>query len=289
MKSETNNPHWTDDPAQHEKFFTEVDPTIDRESRRWARFYGVVMDREDVAQDMRLKLWLQMGKIDTDEPFAKGSPKEAADSLISNYQIREPVRSDARRLGDKQKRQAEILAKVSPPDLPQDIETELFAIVQRLPLIASATPNFTPRDREILFKEVLRQIDLDDLPASKFDQAAQAVGISSSELRSYIKDHDEDGHSSPSDRKAWSRARAKVLKAFTRAKLASLLVIVLALSLGLYNAIRQGRSIGQDDFVNQCSSIHQNYLARPDNLIYQKARAHQINLIHRNARAHQLT
>lgn len=278
MKTETNNlqaARWTDDPAQQEEFFTEVAPTIDNESKRWIRFYGVSVDREDMASDMRLKLCEQMGKRDTDGPFAKDSPKEAADSLIANYKIREPIRWDARKLGNKQRRQAEILAQVGPPDLSPDIETELFAIVKSLPQIASAIPNFTRRDREIFLKEGARQIDLDDLSAEKFDQAAQALGFASSELRSYFKDHDEDGHSSASDRKAWSRARAKVAKALTQAKLISLLVIVFAVSLALYNPIHQDRAAHQNGFVNQDSLIHQPDLAYKGNLIHRKALAHQ--------------
>ncbi len=283
MKTKSNNlqvARWTEDPALQEEFFTEIAPTIDDESKRWIRFYGISVDRKDLASEMRLKLWQQMREKPTDGPFAKDSPKEAADSLKATFEIREPIRWDARKLGNKQRRQADILAQVGPPDLPRDIETELFAIVESLPRIASATPNFTQRDRDILFKEVARQIGLDDLSAEKFDQAAQALEVSSSELRSYFKDHDRYGHSCARDRKAWSRARAKVVKALTKAKLMSLLVIVLAVSLALYSH--------QNDSVDQGTSIRQNALRHQENLIEGNVLAHQ-GLIRQKARAQQAT
>ena len=90
MKTETDNlpvAVWTDDPAQQEEFFAEVDPIIIRESNRWPSFYGVRMDCEDTAQESRLKLFQQMHDRDADGPFAKDSPKEAADFLKDNFRI----------------------------------------------------------------------------------------------------------------------------------------------------------------------------------------------------------
>jgi hypothetical protein len=278
MKDQANNlqaERWTDDPAQKEQFFTDVGPTIDRESRYWTRFHGVAMDREDIASDMRLKLCEQMGKTDTDEPFDKDSPKETADFLIANYKIREPIRSNARRLGIKQRRQAEILAKVGPPDLPRDIERELLTTARSIGVLVELC-DFTSRERDIFPKESLRQIGADDLDAPLLDQAAQYAGTSGPEVRAHIKDHDEAGHLSARDRKVWSRACAKVREAFDRAKLASLLVVVLALSLALLSSIHQRRSLHQNDLVNQGSLINEIALAHQSTKIHQDTLAHQI-------------
>lgn len=292
MKSETN---WTADSAQQEDFVTEVAPTIKHESYRFTRFYGVPMDCEDIGQDMWLKLCEQMSKRDPDGPFAKASPKEAADSIIANYKIREPIRSEARNLGKRQRRQneilvrerkarqAEILAGVRDFDLPQDSVAPLLAAARSIPVMAE-TSNLSSRESEAFRKELLRQIDLEGLPASVFDQATRAAGVSSSEQREYNEYHDKNGHSSPRDRKALSRAFAKVKKAFPRAKLLSLLMIVLALSLAL--SVHQGRSIHQKDFVNQDSFTHKNDLAHQNSLIYQKrARRHQSGLVNQQLRS----
>jgi hypothetical protein len=385
MKGQTNNlqvARWTDDPAQIEKFFTEVGPKIAGESRHIARRYGVAMYLEDIESEVKANLWQQMLEADTGRSFAKDSPKEAADFFLEkeNYRIREWARLHARKIAGKQSRQAEILAGVRPPDLPvvsaelntiqtpvlpvgsiylddliqrylvriglqkypfltpseltqyaflsifriiqkhplvgvddehfwdcvmsnqrvdhicllpdtkdgrnwfrqaghqtailfkdvmnvkgfvrrvflnlilddieyeqpsrdnmiddnyrdcltnvrqpdlpPNVETELLAIAKCIPRVISETPGLTSREREILRLEMLRRIDVGDLPTPIFDQVAQAAGICSSELRAYNEYHGERGHLSPSDRKAWSRARAKIAKAFTRAKLTSLL------------------------------------------------------------------
>lgn len=286
MKSETNNLQacWTGDPAQQEEFFAEIEPAIKSESARWPRFYGVSIDREDIEQEMRLKLCQQMGEIDADGAFAKDSPKGAADFLKANFKIREPIRSEARNLGDtqrrqaeiRQRRQAEILAKVDPPDLSQDSVKRLFAVCQTLPPMCQKA-RLTPTESTMLRKDTLRRLDIEGLPASVFDEFAQAAGISGSDERDYIKDHDENG-SSARERKVLSRAREKVAKAFTPAMLLTLLTIVLAfaLSLASCNAIHQGRSDNQDDLVNQRSLSHQNDLARQTNVLYKKALAHQV-------------
>jgi hypothetical protein len=274
MKGETNNlqvARWTDDPAQQEEFLTEIGPRIKSQSKSMAHRYRVKNHWEDIASEIGVEFLQRMHKEDADGPFAKDSPKEAADFLLEkeNYQIRERARSLARKEAKKQSRQAEILADVRQPDLSPEIETQLFAIAKSLPRITSEIPDFTPRDNDIARKEWLRQVGIDDLPAPIFDQVAQAAGISGSEEREYIKDHDENGHSSASDRKAWSRASAKVAKAFTRAKLASLLMLVFALSLALCSAIHQGRAIHQNAFVNQGSFTHRNDRARRGNLSHQ--------------------
>jgi len=286
----TNNlqaAHWTDDPAQQAIFFTEVDRAIKPEAIRWIRFYGAAMDPEDIASQMRLKLCEQMSKRDPDGPFAKASPKEAADFLIANWEIREPIRSEARNLGKKQRRQAEILAReekarqaeilagVSAPDLPQDSIARLLAAARSIPVMVEAS-NLTSRENEVFRKESLRQIDLEGLPASVFDQATRAAGVSSSEQHAYDEYHDQHGRSSDSDRKAWSRALAKVTKAFTMTQLLSLLVIVLVFSLSLALSLHQGRSDHQDELVKQSNFMHQDDLARQGNLIPRKALSHQV-------------
>ena len=280
MKGEANDLHatrWTDDPARQEEFFTEVGPKIDSESRNMARRYGVELYQEDIRSGVRAELWRQMLKKDTDGPFAKDSPKEAADSFLEkkSYEIRELARPLARKEARKQSRQAEILADVRQPDLPEDVETQLFAIAKSIPRIISETPDLTSRESEILRLETLRRSEVDDLAAPIFDQVAQAAGTSGPELRAHVEGHDEQGRLSDSDRKAWSRARAKVTKALTRAALTSLLTIVFALSVVLLGAIRQGRSTHQRALVNQGSFAHQSDLARQDNVIDEDTRAHQ--------------
>jgi hypothetical protein len=154
-----------------------------------------------------------------------------------------------------------------------------LAIAESIPRVISETPNLTSRESEILCLETLRQVGIDDIPASKFDQVAQAAGTSGPKLRAHVEDYDENGHLSASDRKALSRARAKVLKVLTRAKLVSLLVIVFALSLALYKGIHQGRSSHQNDFVKQSCFSHQS--ARAD-FSHQSARADQVGLVATN-------
>ena len=279
MNSETKKlqvARWTDDPAQQEEFFAEVNPTIKQESRYWCGSYRVGMDREDIESDIRVRLMEQMRK--GDGPFAKDSPKEAAACYKADYKIRNNAQWLARKERERPSRQAQILAKVGPPDVSRDLAADLLDIARRVGIFTEMS-NFTPRERDIFRKESLRRIGIDDLDVPLFDQAAQAAGISGSELRAYIENHDEEGHSSASDRKAWSRAHPKFLEAFTRAKLASLLVslsvMVFVLSLALCGAIRQGRSTHQNHFANQGSFISQDALARQDNLIEEDTRAHQ--------------
>jgi|ERR1700754_1821261 len=288
MKTETNNLQvagWTDDPAQQEEFFAEVEPIITRESNRWPSFYGVRMDREDTAQESRLKLLQQMHNKDADGPFAKDSPKEAADFLKENFRISERLRRDARNLGSKQRRhakileqsQAEIFNEIVPKELPKDFVERLFAVCKSLPQISEIS-NLTPRESEAFRKEMIRRTEVDDLDPAEFDQAVEAAGISSSEQREYNEDHDKNGHSSDRDRKALSRALTKVKTAFTQAKLLTLLMILLALSssLVLSSAIDQARSDHQGDTVSQRSLSHQEYLARQSSVIKRNTCAHQI-------------
>jgi hypothetical protein len=273
-----------------------------------AYLYGVGMHLEDIESEVKDKLWRQMLEVDTGGPFAKDTPKEAADFFLekTNFRIREWARLSARKEADerkkqsgqaddladvcwpkKQARQADEIANVRQRDLPPDVETELFAIAKSLPRITSATPNLTPRDSDIVRKEVLRQAGIDDLPAPIFDQVAQAAGISSSELRAHVENHDEHGHLSPSDRKAWSRARGKIAKALTRAALTSLLAVVFALSVALLNATHQGRLSHQNDFVNQGSLIEEKASTHQRSLTDEVASTHQRNLTDEVASTHQ--
>jgi len=107
MKGQANNlqlARWTDDTAQREKFLTDVGPRIDRESKSMARRYRVGMYHEDIKSEIQAELLQQMLEIDTDGPFAKDSPEEAADFFLEkeNYRIRERARSLARKIAKKQ-------------------------------------------------------------------------------------------------------------------------------------------------------------------------------------------
>jgi hypothetical protein len=267
------------------------------------------MYHEDIKSDIQTEFLQQMVEIDLDGPFAKDSPEAAAAFLLEkgNFLIHNLARSLGRKEADKRKkqsgqakkaderkkqsgqadnlaeicwpkkrsRQADDLANVRQPDLPPAVETQLFAIATSLPRITSGIPGFTPRDNDITRKEVLRQVGIDDLPAPIFDQVAQAAGISSFELHAYNEYHEEHGQNSESDRQAWSRARAKVVKALTRAALTSLLSIIFALPVMLLDATHQGRS------------GHQNDLVRQGNLANEIARDHQTKLGDVIARDHQ--
>lgn len=303
MRNTTNNvqTHWTYDPAQQKEFFAEVDSKIKPEVKRAIKSYGPSVDSEDFEQDYRLKLWQQMRTMDADGPFAKDSPKEAADCLVNNYQIHNDVQSNARELGRKQRRrakileqgrkqgeilgqrgraaiiiqksQAEIFAGVRPKDLPEDAQTRFLAAARTIRVITEES-DLTSTERDFVRKALLRRIDVDDLPGPFHRQATQAAGVSSAGQRAFDASHDKHGQSTR-ERKALSRALAKVKKVFDKAKFLSLLTIVVALSLSLAFSIHQGRSDHQDDLVNQRSLSHQNDLARQGNLIQQNARAHQ--------------
>ncbi|HKC63262.1 MAG TPA: hypothetical protein VKB86_06470 [Pyrinomonadaceae bacterium] len=278
MKSETNDPqaaHWTDDPAQQEKFFTEVRSRIKSQSKSAGHRYGVEDDWEDIASEVEIELWQQMPKGNSDGPFAEDSPEKAVGALSENgnFKIRNRAKSLARKIAKKRSRQDEIrevngrsiqaktLADVRYRDMPPEIETSLVEAAKNLQSILSKIDGFTPRDNEIARKELLRQAGIDDLPAPMFDQVAEAAGVSASEQRAYNAYHEEHERNSDSDRQAWSRARRKVKKAFTKAMFVSLLMFVFALSLALCNAIHQGRSIHQ--IAHQDRSI-QNDLAHQD-------------------------
>jgi hypothetical protein len=299
MKGESNNPqvaHWTDDLDQREEFLTEVSSRIKSQSKSMAYRYRVKDDWEDIESEIRVKLLQQMDKKNPDGPFAKAfakdSPKEAADFLLENgnFQIHEQAKSIVRKEAKKRlrqgeileanewSRQAKILADVRQRDLSPEIGARLFEIAQSLPGFTSVIPDFTPRDNDIVRKELLRQVGIDDLPAPIFDRVAQAAGVSSSEQRAYNEYHEEHGKNSESDRQAWSRARAKVKKAYTKASLLTslfVLVFVFALSLALGKDTHQARSDHQGDFANQGSFDHQPDLARQGNLINQNDSDHQ--------------
>jgi hypothetical protein len=184
-------------------------------------------------------------------------------------------------------RQADDLANVRQPDLPPDVETELFAIAKCLPIIVSKTPGITPRESEVLCLETLRISHVDDLPDTTLDQVAQTAGTTGPKQRAHNEYHNKEGHLSPSDRKALSRARAKVAKALTRAALTSLLAIIFALSLALLNAIHQGRSDHQNDLVHQGYLIDEVALSHQDKLSGEIARDYQDKLGDEIALTHQ--
>lgn len=292
MKGDTDNPQgvrWTDDPVQQEKFFTEVGPRIASESGHIVRRYRVGMCQEDVESEVNVKLMQQMRNGNSDGPFAKGSPEEAAGVLSENknYAIRELARPPARKEARTQSRQAEIFADLGAPDVTPDKEKELLELAEGIGRVSSVIPNFTPRDRDIFCKEMFRLMGIDDLPAEGIDQAAKAAGASGFEVRAYLEYHDEHGHSSERDRKAWSRARAKVEKALTRAAFRWLLAIVFALTLALLNAIHQGRSDHQNDLAHQGNLIDEVALAHQGKFSDEIARDHQDNLSDEIARDHQ--
>lgn len=289
MSNNLHAPRWTDDPAQREDFLNKVGPRIDSQSKSMARRYRVGRDREDIKSEIQVELLRQMNAPDADGPFAKDTPGEAAAFLLANenYEIRELARSPARKEAKTQSRQAEIFADVRQPDLPPDVLTELGAVANSLPRIFSETPGLTAREREILLLETLRLSMVDDLPASEFDQFAEAAGTSGPKLRAHVEDHDKQGRLSPRDRKTLSRARAKVRKAVTKAKLKSFLAIVFALSLPLLGATHQGRASHQIALVNQGGFAHQIALANQGNLIDENARGHQGNLVDETAPGHQ--
>jgi hypothetical protein len=282
--------HWTDDPAQREEFLTRVGPKIDKESGYMARRYRVATYSEDIATQIRTEFLQQMNTKDLDGPFTKDSAREAADSLLEkgNFRIHERARTLARKIDKRQSRQADVLAEVCQPELPPSVEQQLLGIAQSIQIAISQIPDFTARDSKIFRLETLRLTQVDDLDAPMFEQAAKAAGVSVSEARAHIEYHEQQGHLSPSDRKAWSRARAKVLKAYSRVKFASLLVILLALSLPLYSGVHQSRSVHQNAVAaHQSNFSHQEALAvHQTNFVHQETlAAHQTNFVHQNALA----
>ncbi len=285
MNGETDNlqvVRWTDDPAEREKFLTEVALRIDRAAKFMAHRYGVEDYWQDIASEVRIKLLQEMRDINTDGPFTTDSPREAAAFFLDkkNFRILEWARLQARKIAGIQSRQAELLADVFPqPDLLPDNEKQCLAIARGIPRIFSEVPKLTARDKDILRMEMLLLSGVDELPARIAAQAAQAAGTSSSKLLAYSESRKQYGRSE-SDRKALYRARAKVSKGVTPEKFKSLFVIVFALSLALY-AIHQDRSVDQNHFVNQGCLIHQPEVSRQGNLIHQPEVAHQGgNLIH---------
>lgn len=287
MKSETDILHkarWTDDPAQCAEFLELVSPKINSESKSGAHRYRVGDYHEDIESEIRLQLWQQMVEGSTDGPFAKDSPAEAANYLLGTSGISERPRTIARRIGKRRSRQAEILEGVCHSNMTPDIETELMAICRSFPLVMAKIPELTVRELDVLGCEILQQIDAGVLSADSFDRLAQAAGVSSDKARAYNEYHDKNGHSSDSNRKALSRARSKAKAAFydkekkalDREKFKSLLMIVLALSLALFNATHQDRSDHQNVFVNQSSFTHQPAVAHQGgNLIHQPEAARQ--------------
>ena len=302
MKDDNDNlhiGHWTDDPAQREDLLLRVDPHIKSISRYVARRHSVEHHGEDIGSGIRTELWQRIMERQ-DEPFAMDSAKAAAESLIKNYVIFKIAGRLAGKIARQESRleytQAEELERVRQPDLRPDLETQAFAIAKGLSL-TSVEAKCTKTESEVFCLEGLRRAGVADLPDDVLERVAEAAGISGSKVRAHNQDHKEHGQD-PRVRKAWSRACAKITKTFTRAELASFLVIVLALSLALFNAVHQGRSIHQKAFVNQGSFIHQPEFAPQDNLIHQPEFAHQGsfhqpefahqgNLIHQPQFAHQ--
>lgn len=291
--------HWTEDPDQCQDFLTEVESRIVRVSKYVSYRYQVGTYQEDILLEIETELLQQMH--DKKTPFDEASSKEAADFFLKkkNYWILKLGRSIARRIAGRQSKeqptQAEILADIPMKELLPDRVTELRAIAASLLRFESLIPDLTSRERDIFGKETLRRADIDDLPPRILDEVAQIAGISGSELRAYNKNHDEQGRNSDSDRRAYSRAKAKVEKVFPkeerktrakRAKIISLLVIVL--SLALPNCISLGRSNHQNDIADQGNFRYKNARVQQGNFKHQNARMQQSIKSRENARIHQV-
>ena len=300
MKDDKDNlhiGHWTDDPAQRDELWRRLDPHIKSISRYVARRHGVERHHEDIASGAWAELWQWVRERDLDGPFAKDSAKEAAESLIKNYEIFRIAGKLAGRIARQESRfeytQAEELERVRQPDLQPDLETKAFAIAKGLSL-TSVEAHLTAKENEFYCLEGFRRTGIADVPDHVLDRVAPIAGTSGAKVRAHIHDHEEHGQD-PRVRKGWSRACVKVRKAFydkerkdfDRERFTSFLVIVLALTLALFNAGHRGRSIHQKGFVNQDSFVHQPEFAHQDNLIHQPEFAHQGTLVHQPDFAHQ--
>lgn len=254
--------HWCDDPTQCEAFLTQVGSRIVGETKFISRWYKVERYQEDIAED--IKIWFLQQMQDKNSPFAEASFEEATNIFLGekDYRIRGQTRLIARKISRKQAKeqptQAEILAGVRQPELALDEEKELRRIAESIPRIESKV-DFTSREIEIFGKETLRQTGIGNLPDSILDEVAQIAGVFGAEQRAYNQYHDKNGKNSDSDRKAYSRAKAKVKKVFDKVKLMSLLAIVFTFSLGLFISVNKEDSGHQKVFVsiNKEDSGHQ--------------------------------
>lgn len=253
--------YWTEDPAKCNEFLAKVKSRVIRVSKFASQKFQVGAYQEDIVSEIEIDFLQQMH--DKKIPFAEASPEEAADFFLEkeNFWILNRGRSIARRIARQQSKeqptQAEILADVRQPDLSPDREKELRALAASLPRLESEIPNFSSRDHDIFVKEALRKMGIDDLQTPSFDEVVQIAGGSGSEQRAYNEYHDEHRRNSPSDRKAWSRAKAKVKKAFTKGKFTSLLgIIFFAVSLALLTSINQERPDHQKGFVDQNCPVY---------------------------------
>ena len=227
--------HWTKDEAQRDRFLELVESVIQREAKFHAVRRGVAGYRDDIASEIRVELVEGMNGPSVPWWFALATPEETAQRMINQYRIRERARTIARRIAKKQSRQAQLLENVAQPTMPKDTEAQLMEIVRRIDKIAMTMqalpdqgPQFTSRDDEIFRLETCRQVGLEDLAPSQFDAAAEAAGLAPVELRTYVDDHEKEGHLSVRDRQAWGRAKAKVAATFTRVGLVSILAIIVS-------------------------------------------------------------
>ena len=288
MKTEA--PHWTADFAQREVFFNLIASKVAHEAGRAAWFYGVVADRADFASQIRLELLEEIAKgKDFEGPLAMGSPEEAAAMYTSGtYDIRDRSRSIAKSERRRQSRQAELLADIREPEMPMDVESELLRIARGIGRVKAETPALTERDASILGLELLRQIGIDDLPERSFGEAAKAAGTTEDAMRRHIETHSESHHLSTRDRKALSRAKAKVTAKFNKSKFSGLLALVLTLG----SASVAGRV--QTAAICQFAAVHQSQTAAVHQLAAvhqsQTAAVHQLAAVHQSQTAaiHQL-
>lgn len=201
---------WTRDKTQRDRLLDLVQKTILRESRYLARTYHVYAAVQDIASEVQLELIERMSAHPPSHPCDSDTVQQAAESLIREHRIRELARAVARRMAKQQSKQAQLLDSVEVPVLPEDREHRLVEIARRVSEIAKNTPSLTTRDDLIFRLETCRRVGLDDLSADRFNRAACEAGVAPGDLRVYIDMHDQKGHLSARDRKAWSRAKTKV-------------------------------------------------------------------------------
>lgn len=272
---------WPKNPERREELMTRIEPKLKREVKGRAHYYGVSDFHEDIKAEIQLKMLWQMEEGTPNEQcafalaLAEDSPEAAAKLLLGekNYYIRDQARTIARRtarqrlrdveilpdgsIAGQQPSQADVLADVRQPDMSLAFQTQLLEIARLIPAIISEVPNLTTGDKAIIRKELLRQTGIDDLAEPVFNQVAQTAGVSSADQRNYDAHHEVHGQNSEKDRKAWSRARAKILAACAGARIPSLLAVILVLSLALVSSIRLARFDHQPDNTNQICSNHQ--------------------------------
>ncbi len=131
-----------------------------------------------------------------------------------------------------------------------DNEFELMKIARQIAEI-SAKVRFTIRDDEIFRLETCRRVGLDELGTDRFDEAAQAAGVSPHALRTFINDHDQKGHVAGKDREAWSQAKRKVAATFSRASLLMSLLVLMSVTSAVAHQLK-----GDSSTNSNCTSGH---------------------------------